>query len=206
MATWGSFVRAFGASAPAPGVPSSEDGRLKMAGQIFTYEAEYDSHGNLEIEIEPGDDGGGGREVAGINLKYDGPEETHLEELVKAGNFKQATADAISYIANETDSAERWCGNPAVEFFLRDCIFNRGATGAMKIMQKALNVTVDGDFGPVTQATEKATESDPRPFIEDLYNARVWYEDNVVGERSNMEAGLMNRFSEARDFALSLLT
>jgi lysozyme family protein len=221
MATWSAVLKAFSAGAPAPtvegtaqspsglnqGAGGAGDGspqRQAMGAKIFDYEAEYNSQGDLEVVDDPPDDGGI-REVAGITVKYDGPEEARLEQLVKSGQYAQARTEAINYILNETDVAEKWVHNPGIEFFMRDCVFNRGATGALKILQKALDVKVDGDFGPITEATEKATESDPAGFLSELYSARVWYEEEVVGERDNLQDGLMNRFAEARDFAKTFI-
>jgi lysozyme family protein len=186
--------------------PTDASLRWKMGHQIFLFEREVDRKGNLAIENLPANDGGGAREVAGINMKYDGPEEAKLEQKVRAGDFTEAETEAISYIVHQTDIAHAWCQAAPVEANLRDIVFNRGATGCMRILQKALGVSVDGDFGPITEATEKAAESDVAAFLDDLYSARVWYEHDFIGVRSNLDAGLMNRFAAARDFAKSLLS
>jgi lysozyme family protein len=198
MSAWSNALDGLQAN-PTP-VPEN----LSAAFQIFLFERDLDTRGHLEIAIDPPDDGGI-REVAGITLRYDGPEEVKLEAMVNAGEYAQAQSEAVDYIQSETNCVTDWCQHPAIEANLRDIQFNRGSGGCMKILQKSLGVTVDGDFGPITEATEKAAEAEPGAFLDDLYQARVWYEDTVVGVRANLNAGLMNRFAQARDFAKTFI-
>lgn len=194
----------FNAEAP-PHIESTPDQRWLMGHQIYLFERELDSRGHLAIQNLPANDGGGAREVAGINMRYDGPEEQVLEKMVKAGLYDEAEQEATHYILKNTDPVMKWCSHPAIEANLRDIYFNRGGGGCMKILQKALGVTPDGKFGPISESTEKAAESEPSNMLDDIYQARVWYEHNIIGARTNLDNGLMNRFALARDFAKTLL-
>lgn len=218
---WGRFLDTIGMAepslAPIPVAPSfladvqpqvnpvTAQQRWDMGHQIFLFERELDTRGHLEIENLPANDGGGAREVAGINMRYDGPEEAKLEQMVKAGQYDQAESEATKYIIENTDPVMKWCSHPSIECYLRDIYFNRGGGGCMKILQKAIGVKVDGAFGPISESTEKAAEGDLEAMLDDLYTARVWYEDDVIGIRANLDKGLMNRFAEARDFAKMMI-
>jgi hypothetical protein len=198
MSAWSNALDGLQAN-PTP-VPEGQS----AAFQIFLFERELDTRGHLKVAIDPPDDGGI-KEVAGITLRYDGPEEKKLEAMVDAGQYAAAQDEAVAYIEAETNGVKDWCQHPAIEANLRDIQFNRGTTGCLKILQKSLGVTIDANFGPITEATEKAAESEPAAFLDDLYEARVWYEDNVVGVRANLNTGLMNRFAQARDFAKTFI-
>jgi hypothetical protein len=224
MSAWNAILDAIGLRGPvpapipvAPKFPGDSDDsaggqgddalsaqRWAMAHQIFDFEAEY-RNGHLAIIVDPPNDGGI-KEVAGITLKYDPQEEPKLEAMINAGKYDAAKQEAIGYIERNTDPVEKWCNLPPIEANLRDIYFNRGPGHSMKILQRSLGVTMDGDFGPITEATEKAAESDPSAFLDDLYHARVWYEATIIGTRLNLDKGLQNRFSQARDFAKTFLT
>lgn len=125
-----------------------------------------------------------------------------------AGSWRRA-ADAEDYaqrhIASYTDAGDRWTPHDAIECYLRDCIFNRGAGGAASIYQMALGVRVDGDVGPITMdAGEQARAAALLPQIR---AARERYEREVVGrdERSRFWRGLVNRWNNALVFAEEFL-
>lgn len=194
-------------ASPLPPVPilSTEDElRWKMGKQIFFFEAEF-RNGHLAIENLPVNDGGGAREVAGINMKYDPIEEPILEALVKAGKYDEAENSAISYIIKDTDAAAHWCYAPAIESYFRDIIFNRGTRGCILIAQRALNISQDGQWGAISDKTEKLAEEDLNDFLNRLHQARIDYEHEVVGTRANFDTGLMNRFQKACDFAKTFI-
>lgn len=193
-------------TAPLITVNPNEDAiRWKMGKKIFDFEAEYRS-GHLAIETLPANDGGGAREVAGINMKYDSAEESVLEQLVKAGKYDEAENSAIAYILKDTDVAVRWCSAPAIESYLRDCTFNRGPHGCILITQAAMGVAKDGQWGPKSDQAEKESEAAGlSKFLDDLHQARIDYEHEVVGYRGNFDAGLLNRFQNACTFAKSLI-
>lgn len=184
---------------------SNPTDRLRMAGKIVDFEGRRDNQGRLKVYFLPAGDGGGRYEVAGINDRYHPTEAAALRGLVEAGNFAEAEAAAQRYIAAYTDAADRWTPYDAVEFYLRDCIFNRGAGGAAKIYQGALGVGVDGGVGPITLAAGERVE--PAAFVRQLRVARERYEREVVrrDESSPFWRGLVNRWNNALAFAETFL-
>lgn len=190
--------------------------REEMAGFILNFEARRDSHGNLTVYKLPAGDGGGAYEVAGINQRYDPKAAPRLKAMIEARQYDAAEHYAREYIAGNTDPVRAWFdtpsgGNtgddyPSIECYLRDTIFNRGATGCAKILQKALKVQVDGAFGKDSRAAfQAALANDWRGLLTDIRNAREWYERNVVkrDESSIFWKGLVNRWNNALEKALS---
>jgi hypothetical protein len=184
------------------------DARLQAAKAIIDFEARRDSRGHLVIYALPANDGGGKFEVAGINQKYNPDECARLIELIHAKKFDEAEAYAEEVIARDTDGAETWhalairygedgetLGDPGVQFFLRDCIFNRGLHGAARILQQAVRVHDDGIVGPITCKAAEAFQ--PAALLMALRTAREGYERNVVGYRANFWKGLVNRWNNA---------
>lgn len=187
--------------------PIATDVRLKMAKQIVDFEARRDSAGHLEVYRLPANDGGGTYEVAGINDRYNRDEVLHLVELLHSAKYQEAETYAENFILQDTHVAAEWTSDPGVEYYLRDCVFNRGAAGAAKIMQLELGFSgdlVDGDVGPLTKARIAVAEKDPRQRLVGLRFAREHYERNYVGYRANFWRGLVNRWDGALKFAQSL--
>ena len=180
--------------------------RKRMAREIITYEARYDAQGRIAVHKLAADDGGGAYEVAGINERYHKSEADHLVGLIRAGRHEAAEDYAAEFIAGYTDRADRWCTLPAIEFYLRDCVFNRGPGGAAWIVQHAVDVTTDQVVGPITRgAIRKAELSDPISLLHALRASREVYERRKRDETSRYWRGLVNRWNKALAFALSLL-
>lgn len=180
------------------------DSRLKAAKVIVDFEARRDKAGNLEIYMLPPNDGGGRFEVAGINERYNPAESQHLVELIHAKKFDEAETFAAEVIARDTDAAEKWDDDPGVQFYLRDCIFNRGVHGAARILQWAVGLKGrddkgvrqdDGIVGPKTRAA--IANSTPAELLLKLREAREAYEREVVGYRANFWKGLVNRWNKS---------
>src|SRR5215475_15451260 len=108
--------------------------RRRMAAAIVNFEARRDSHGHLKVYQLPPEDGGGRYEVAGINERYNKDTVDVLVALLEQHRYDEAEALADDFIAQDTDRAASWTSVPAIEFYLRDSVFNRGAGGAAKIM------------------------------------------------------------------------
>ncbi len=179
--------------------------RLEMAERIFKWEARYDSSGNLKVYTLPSNDGGGTFEVAGINDRYHPEVATRLRSLIGRGYSEQAEAEGIAHIAQYTDIVSGWSSIPAIEFFLRDSCFNRGAGGAARIAQMAVRVDVDGVVGPITRAAIKAAEVNPVLLLVRLRLARERYENKVAPGRVNFRAGLENRWDNALEASTEVL-
>jgi hypothetical protein len=184
-------------------VAADDELRMQMARKIIDWEARRDSAGHLAVYQLPSNDGGGTYEVAGINERYDPVALKKIVALLNAKKWQEAEDEAARYIVSNTDAAASWTNDLGVEFYLRDCIFNRGARGAARILQRAVGVTDDGIIGPITKrAILKFTPGD---LLLKLRAARENYERNVVGYRANFWAGLVNRWNAqlmtAQEFA-----
>jgi len=190
--------------------------REKMALAIIDFEARKDKNGNLTVYKLPVGDGGGSYEVAGINDKYHPKEAAKLKSFIDRGMHKEALSEAASYLASYTDVATTWftlpdgSNNshdfPAIEFFLRDSVFNRGAGGAAKILQIALGVDVDGGVGNKTkEALQKVLSDDWKVLLNKLRASREVYERSYVhrNESSIFWKGLVNRWNKAVEKGLS---
>lgn len=194
-----------------PLVPALErvtaEQRLRMAKHIVGFEARRDKQGRLAVYRLPAGDGGGRYEVAGINERYHPQKAAELAALIEAGLYAEAEVAIADYLLDYTDVCVSWYGpgDPGVEFFLRDCVFNRGPTGAARILQRALMEGLgeqliggeDGIVGPSTK--EAAARHDARSLITALRAARESYERSPVGrdEGSKFWRGLVNRWNSA---------
>jgi peptidoglycan hydrolase-like protein with peptidoglycan-binding domain len=185
---------------PVPGAVADAM-RARMAHEIVNFEARRDAHGRLAVYDLPAGDGGGRYEVAGINEKYHKEEVDHLVELIKAGKHDQAEKEVAEYLAKYTDAADKWHTDPGVRFYLRDCIFNRGPKGAMRILQRACQVPDDGEWGPRTEAAVKALSA--AQLLPRMREARESYERAVAhrDESSKFWKGLVNRWDKALTLA-----
>ncbi|WP_335948446.1 C1 family peptidase [Salipiger bermudensis] len=184
---------------------SSFSERARMAKKILDFEARRDANGRLAVYHLPPGDCGGRYEVAGINERYHKEEADHLVALIEAGQHVAAETYAIEMIAGYTDPADRWCSSRSIEFYLRDCMFNRGPGGAAWIVQHAVGVETDRVVGPITRTAIRTAEADPRAFLQRLRASREVYERRKRNESSRFWRGLVNRWNNALDFALSFL-
>jgi len=168
-----------------------------MAAEIVNFEARRDAAGRLMVYHPPSGDGGGAYEVAGINARYNRSTAKMLVGLIGRQRFEEAERLATDFIVRNTDCAASWTDVPAIEFYLRDCVFNRGARGAALILQRALGVAEDGKVGPATRAAASAV--DPLELLTRLRAAREQYERDVAhrDERSKFWAGLSSRWDKA---------
>jgi len=190
-----------------PALPADTSRRTRMAKKILDYEARRDSRGNLAVYALPTSDGGGTVEVAGINNKYHPEEFSKLRDLVHASKYAEAEKYATDFYLKYSDVAGQWTKEPGVEFFLRDCVVNRGPKGAAEILQYAVGfggTDVDGAVGPKTLAAMRLYE--PELLIERLRQGREKWEnvrDQKKGPRPDMRRGLVIRWNKAREDALA---
>jgi|GEM_PF-2471965 len=179
--------------------------RMRMGKAITLAEARRDKAGHLAVYDLPANDGGGAYEVAGINVRYHPAEAARLKAMIEAGRFQEAEAFVGEFTAAYTDVADLWTSSWGIEFYLRECAFNRGPRGAAKILQRALLIRgdtvgpdgVDGDVGPNTMAAIGRQEGNVEPMLTALRKAREDYEREDVGYRANLWNGLINRFNSA---------
>jgi peptidoglycan hydrolase-like protein with peptidoglycan-binding domain len=187
---------------------SAPDYRHQMAEAIFNFEARRDKQGHLAVYFLPPGDGGGRYEVAGINERYNRDTADLLVNLIKQERYQEAEKIAIDFIAQDTDRVKSWTVVPAIEFYLRDCAFNRGLSGAARIVQRALNVKEDGVVGPQTRAAIASSEGDSVRMLSKLRAAREQYERDVAhrDESSQFWKGLVNRWDKALQIAKTFPT
>jgi Uncharacterized protein conserved in bacteria (DUF2272)/N-acetylmuramoyl-L-alanine amidase len=199
-------VEALGQDAPLPAAAAATPSqRLAMAKIIIGYEAQTDSQGRLMVHELPPADGGGRYEVAGINERYNKTVCDELVALIRSGQQDEAMQRAAAYIADNTDIAANWTSNTAVEFYLRDCVFNRGARGAAWILQKAVGVDTDEAVGSHTLAAVARAEASPLNLLDDLRQSREAYERLRRDESSPFWRGLVNRWNNALAAAKTFL-
>jgi uncharacterized protein (TIGR02594 family) len=169
--------------------------RQRMGAAIVDFEARRDAAGRLMVYRPPANDGGGLYEVAGINVRYHPETAAKLRALIEQGRHQEAAAAAADYVVIYTNVVASWHADPGVEFFLRDCAFNRGPKGAARILQRAVGVVDDGEVGPQTRAAiVRLSASD---LLTRLRTSREDYERNVVGYRANFWNGLVHRWDKA---------
>ncbi len=185
------------AAAPAVVPAATTEQRLRMAAAIVGFEARRDKQGRLAVYELPSGDGGGSYEVAGINERYHPDQAAKLKALIEAGRYDEAERSIVEYLVAYTDVVVGWSSDPGVEFYLRDCAFNRGPTGAAYIVQRAVGVDEDGVVGPKTKAAIGGMA--PAVLLHALRTARESYERNPVGrdESSKFWVGLVNRWNNA---------
>lgn len=169
--------------------------RLRMAQAIINFEARRDAQGRIQVYAPPSNDGGGAYEVAGINVRYHPEKAAQLRALIQEGRYQEAEIAARDYALAYTNPVAAWHDDAGVEFYLRDCCWNRGPTGSARILQRAVHVQDDGIVGPITRAAV-ARLTAPQ-LLTALRAGREDYERNVVGYRANLWNGLVDRWNKA---------
>lgn len=87
-----------------------------------------------------------------------------------------------------------------VNILFFDCAVNTGFRRSTKLLQTALGITSDGDFGPGT-ARSVSSISDPREVCKKFLDAREAFYKNLVAKRPSMNVflnGWLNRISSLR--------
>lgn len=207
---WLAFYNTPGGATVQPSERTPADVRRRMGQAITLAEARVDDQGRLMVYPLPANDGGGAYEVAGINERYHPVAAAKLKGLVEAGKDAEAKAFVGDYTGAYTDVADAWTSSWGIEFYLRDCVFNRGPTGSAYILQRALllrgenlgdtgerNNGVDGQVGELTTAAMRRQEGNVDAMLLALRQAREDYEREDVGYRANFWNGLINRFNNA---------
>lgn len=176
-----------------------------QARRIVDYEARRDSNGHLRVYQLPSGDGGGEREVAGINDRYHPEVLRQIEGLLDQERYEEAEDVAAAHIEHYTNPVAMISVVPAIQFALRDAAFNRGPTGAVRILQDALGLPVDGIAGPKTREALQKEEERPAMFLEKLRAAREHYERRTRDESSPFWKGLSNRWDKQHADSVSML-
>ena len=177
----------------------------EQARKIVDYEARRDANGHIKVYHLPSGDGGGSREVAGINDRYHPEALDRIELLLAEGRYEEAEDAAAAHIEHYTDPVAMLSTVPAIQFALRDAAFNRGPTGAFRILQDALGLTADGLAGPQTRAALAEAEKDPEAFLKKFRAAREHYERRTRDETSQFWAGLSNRWDQQQADSMAMI-
>lgn len=174
-----------------------------LGATILNWEARRDKEGNLKVyNLRPGD-GGGKKEVAGINDRFHAPALKRLESMLGSGQFEAAESFAANYL-EEYGTSTPMAGavsNPGLLLAVADATVNRGPTGATRIVQHALGVPVDGVAGPKTLSALKEAESNPEQFLSNFEKSREWYERKYANRAPGNQFwdGLVNRWKNQRE-------
>ncbi len=159
-----------------------------FARQVISWETARDANGKVAIH-KPSD---GSFEVAGINSSSHPELAEKLRDLVLSGQADEAENEAAKFVISYTAPVAEWVDDPGVEFYLRDCWYNRGPRGAANILQRAVGVTVDEDVGDKTlEAAKCLTAMD---LLIALRKAREAYELAKYGRREQYWSGLNKRW------------
>lgn len=169
--------------------------RRKMAGKIIGYEVKRDADGHFAIHA-PGD---GSHEIAGVSSTSNPAKYTQLLVLLRAGRHAELERAVEIFVIDYTRAATGWTTDAGVEFYLRDCIYNRGPVAGARVLQKALGVVDDGEIGPTTRGAISAVS--PADLLPRLRAAREAYEIEKYGRRPLLWAGLTNRWNRALEDA-----
>ena len=173
----------------------------EQARKIVDYEARRDAKGHLKVYYLPSGDGGGSREVAGINDRYHPEALDQIELLLAQERYEEAEDVAAAHIEQYTNPVAML----SIQFALRDAAFNRGPTGAIRILQDALGLPVDGVAGPQTRAALVEAEKNPEAFLQEFRAARERYERRTRDESSQFWAGLSNRWDQQLSDSLAMM-
>lgn len=184
----------------APGiVTDTPEWLTDFTRQVISWETARDRNGKVAVH-EPSD---GSFEVAGISSNSHLDLASKLRDLVKAGRPDEAEREAAKFIINYTNPVADWVDDPGVEFYLRDCWYNRGPSGAANILQRAVGVTVDEEVGDKTLEAVKAM--DPMDILIGLRKGREAYELKKYGRRAQYWEGLTKRWDSAMILAQKLV-
>lgn len=165
--------------------------------KIIDWEAKKDKNGNLQV-YRPGD---GSYEVAGISSNAHKATVDAIIALLGEGKNSEAVLEVAKFIIDFTNPAEKWHEDNGVEFFCRDCIYNRGLRGAALILQRAVGTDCDGIVG---QHTHDAAAAIPaKELLTKLRTARESYEIATYGKRTQYWTGLTNRWNNALTLAIA---
>lgn len=181
-----SFV---GPKMPSAGTGVFSGDLFDAAKKTLNWEARRDKQGNLAVYPLPSGDMGGTYEVAGINDRYHPEAARTLKDLPP----EEREAYALNYIMKYTEPVTSKLPEEYRPFF-QDLAFNRGPTGSVKFLQRAIGVRDDGVLGPMT--LDKLKNENPADVMRRVSLEQLKYEQALKAknpERAKFYPGLENR-------------
>lgn len=172
---------------------------------------------SLRVMRLPEGDGGGTYEIAGICDGIEPKVFNSIKVELEAGNRDKAWDMCIDYVEKKTHNGQVWSPeNLAIEFFLRDIIFNMGDGGCVNVMQRTINyygetkVDVDGAWGPKTKAAWERLISHVPPenalnWLVKCRNQRYKAIATANPKKEKFLKGWYSRTSKAETYAKKLL-
>ena len=155
----------------------------------------------------PPADGGGRYEVAGINERYNKTVCDELVALIQAARQDEALQRAAA-LHRRQHRHRRATGRQyaAVEFYLRDCVFNRGARrGRVDPAEGGRGRYRSRRSGRIRWRPSRARPRRPLDLLDDLRQSREAYERLRRDESSPFWKGLVNRWNNALAAAKTFL-
>ena len=197
-----------------PVKPPAELIRKDMAKKILNME-DYKITGpdSLRVTRLPSGDGGGKWEIAGICDGIEPKEFNLIKSMLDRGDREAAWDECLRYVIANTEPLvnKGVAGSYPIEFMLRDMTFNMGTTGTTKVVQRMLDVEIDGKWGKATQAkwTNVLLSRSEMAVLDLLDRAcRARYRSIVKANpvKGKFLTGWMNRCDARHAYALTLLS
>lgn len=197
-----------------PVKPPAELIRKDMAKKILNME-DYKITGpdSLRVTRLPSGDGGGKWEIAGICDGIEPKEFNLIKSMLDRGDRDAAWEECLRYVLANTEPlvSKGVAGCYAIEFMLRDMTFNMGVAGTTKVVQRMLDIGIDGKWGKNTQAewTDVILSREEMAVLDLLDRAcRARYRSIVKANpvKEKFLTGWMNRCDARHAYALTLLS
>ena len=188
--------------------------RKDMAKKILNME-DYKITGpdSLRVTRLPSGDGGGKWEIAGICDGIEPKEFNLIKSMLDRGDREAAWEECLRYVLANTEPLvdKGVAGCYAIEFMLRDMTFNMGVAGTTKVVQRMLDVEIDGKWGKATQAKWTNVLLSRRDMaVLDLLDwaCRARYRSIVRANpvKEKFLTGWMNRCDARHAYALTLMS
>lgn len=188
--------------------------RKGMAKKILNME-DYKITGpdSLRVTRLPSGDGGGKWEIAGICDGIEPKEFNLIKSMLDRGDREAAWDECLRYVLANTEPLvdKGVAGSYPIEFMLRDMTFNMGTAGTTKVVQRMLDIGIDGKWGKTTQAkwTDVIQSREEMAVLDLLDRAcRARYRSIVKANpvKEKFLTGWMNRCNARLAYALTLLS
>jgi lysozyme family protein len=150
------------------------------------------------------DDPGGATNLGIIQTEYDAYRQ---HKGLPTQSVKSITHAEAAEIYTNNYWIPLKCPNmtPPLDLVMFDTGVNMGVRTAVRFLQTCLHVTVDGDFGPKTQAALDARKSNIKPLVSAYLAARETRYHEIVAAHPKLGKfikGWLNRLNDLRNHVL----